>query len=113
MDAEFVDLTAENLADEHFSIVTCSSKYLKFSIILHNNQMRMTARYDQTKEGRFQIRMLNIVSRYMSLYMMHANQWEFFRICDCFRLCNPNKKRPNQTRSIGYTNGIQDRKSVV
>ena len=87
-------------------IISCPSYNLKRRIVLHIDQMGMSTGSYHAHKWRFQIRMLNIIRRNVSLDMMHTNQR--FLLCISNRLCrtHTNQKCTYQSWSIRHCHGI-------
>ena len=71
-------------------IISRPSNDLELAVILYDDQMRMSAGYDQADKRRLQIRVFNIVCRDMTFNMMHAHKWFFRRKGNGFRLSHTN-----------------------
>ncbi len=75
--------------------------------------MRMSSGDDLTHKRRFQIGMLNIVGRHMSLYMMHSHKRKPFRKSDGLCLRNADQKRTHKSRTIRDRDSANIVKSYV
>ena len=87
------------------SVIPGTANDFKFTVVLYNHQMGMSAGYNQAHEGRLKVRVLNKVSRYMAFYMMHSNQRFFSSIGQCLGFRHSHQQSPHQSRSVGHTDG--------
>ena len=67
----------------------------------------MSAGHDQTKKRRLQVRMLNVICRNMSFYMMDSHKGKLLCVSNCLCLCYAYQKSTYQPRAIGDANCIQ------
>ena len=68
--------------------------------------MCVSTRCNKAYKRWLKIRMFDIICRNMSLNMMHSNQWNIFRPCDCFCFSHANKQGSYKPRSISYTDCV-------
>ena len=87
-------------------VISGAANDFKLSVILYNNQMGMSARHDQAHKRRFQIRVLNVVCRHMSLNVMDTHKGFLCRKSNGFCLSHTNQKSPHKPRAVGHANGI-------
>ena len=87
-------------------VIAGAANDFKLSVILYNNQMGMSARHDQAHKRRFQIRVLNVVCRHMSLNVMDTHKGFLCRKSNGFCLSHTNQKSPHKPRAVGHANGI-------
>ena len=71
-------------------VIAGTADNFKFAVVLHNNQMGMSAGHDQAHKGRLQIRIFKKVRRHMALNMMYAHQRLFRRKSNGFCLSHTN-----------------------
>ena len=100
------DLTGNLVKGFACSVILCPSQDLVYAVVTDQDQVGMSARYDQAGKRRLQRRIRNIVGADMALDVVHPDQGDPGRKAQSLCCGNTDQERAHQTGPVGHRDGI-------